>query len=170
MEDTISPWGSVLYSEDHCCDSEVTTAMLGSQGKWHLCLSYSSQCILFYGGTIHLVLKCFSEENGFISSCKFVVSLGRGEFRVFLYHYLEPSSFIRLLHIYLYIHFSIYFFQDYWWQGAWVAQLMKRLLSAQIMILGSWDGAPCWAPCSVGSLLLPLLSLSLSHSLSVLNK
>ena len=50
--------------------------------------------------------------------------------------------------------------------GTWVAQLVKCVLLAQVMILGSWDQAPC----SVGSLLLPLplctppmLSLSLSR-------
>ena len=41
-------------------------------------------------------------------------------------------------------------------QGAWVAQSVKCLPSAQVMIPGSWDGAPRQAPCSVGSLLLPL--------------
>ena len=45
---------------------------------------------------------------------------------------------------------------------------MKHLPSAQVMIPGSWDGAPCQASCSAGSLLLPLpgpfplLMLSLS--------
>jgi len=55
--------------------------------------------------------------------------------------------------------------------GAWVAQLVGRLPSAQVMIPGSWDQAPHRAPCSAGSLLLPLplllpllvLSLSLSN-------
>ena len=36
-----------------------------------------------------------------------------------------------------------------------MAPLVKRLPSAQIMILGSWDRVLCRAPCSVGSLLLP---------------
>jgi len=40
--------------------------------------------------------------------------------------------------------------------GAWVAQLVKRLPSAQVMVPGSWDGAPHWAPCLAGGLLLPL--------------
>ena len=43
--------------------------------------------------------------------------------------------------------------------GAWVAPPVKCLLSAQVMISGSWDRAPRWAPYSVGSLLLPLLTL-----------
>jgi len=40
--------------------------------------------------------------------------------------------------------------------GAWVAQLVKRLPSAQVVILESQDRVPCRAPRSVGSLLLPL--------------
>ena len=30
--------------------------------------------------------------------------------------------------------------------GPWVAQLIKRLPAAQVMISGSWDQAPRWAP------------------------
>ena len=41
-------------------------------------------------------------------------------------------------------------------KGAWVAQLVEHLPSAQVMIPGSWDGAWCQALCSAGSLLLPL--------------
>ena len=42
-------------------------------------------------------------------------------------------------------------------RGTWVAQLVKHLPSAQVMISReSWDRAPCWALCSAGSLLLPL--------------
>ena len=58
-----------------------------------LCLSYPSQCISFifgYGGAIHLVIRYFSEENYSICSCKFVVSMGGGEFMVFLHCHLEP--------------------------------------------------------------------------------
>ena len=50
------------------------------------------------------------------------------------------------------------------------AQLVKHLPSAQVMIPGSWDQAPRWAPCSVGSLLVPPLSLCLSLSLKLINK
>ena len=39
---------------------------------------------------------------------------------------------------------------------AWVAQSIKHLPLAQVMTPGSWDRVPHWAPCSVGSLLLPL--------------
>ena len=44
--------------------------------------------------------------------------------------------------------------------------LVWLLVLSEIMISGSWDGAPCEALCSVGSLLLPLLlppSLPVSH-------
>jgi len=52
------------------------------------------------------------------------------------------------------------------WRGAWVAQLVGRLPSAQIMIPG--DRAPRRAPCSSGGLLLPLpLPLPLLCSLSL---
>ena len=40
--------------------------------------------------------------------------------------------------------------------ATWVALLVKHLPLAQVMILGSQDGAPCRAPCSMGSLLLSL--------------
>ena len=55
-------------------------------------------------------------------------------------------------------------------EGTWVAQLVKHLTLAQVMISGSWDGAPIvlWPPCSAGSLpttLLPLPMVSLSLSL-----
>ena len=61
-------------------------------------------------------------------------------------------------------------------QSTWVAQLVKHLLSAQVMISGSWDLGLCQAPCSAGSLLLPLpllhplLVFSLSLSLYQMNK
>ena len=58
-------------------------------------------------------------------------------------------------------------------RGAWVAQWVKPLPLAQVMISGSWDQAPHWTLCSAGILLLPLslpgslptcdLSLSLSN-------
>ena len=57
-------------------------------------------------------------------------------------------------------------------RGPWVAQMVNRLPSAQVMISRSWDRAPWPAPSSAGSLLLllplplPLLILSLSLSLS----
>ena len=41
-------------------------------------------------------------------------------------------------------------------RGAWVAQMVKCLPSAQVVIPGSWDGAPHRAPCSAGRLLLSL--------------
>ena len=54
--------------------------------------------------------------------------------------------------------------------GTWVAQSVKHLPSAQVMIPGSWDGALHWAPCSPGSLLLPLPLPLLVHFLSVSNQ
>ena len=56
-------------------------------------------------------------------------------------------------------------------RGTWVAQSVKPLPLAWVMISGSWDRAPLRAPCSAGSLLLPLPPLLpllvLSCSLSV---
>ena len=56
--------------------------------------------------------------------------------------------------------------------GAWVAQSVKCLLLAQVMISGFWDQAPVsGAPCSAGSLLFPLLlSPAQALSLSQVNK
>ena len=45
--------------------------------------------------------------------------------------------------------------QHYW--GTWVAQSVKCLPSAQVMVPGSWDQAPHRAPCSAGDLLLSLV-------------
>ena len=51
-------------------------------------------------------------------------------------------------------------------RSTWVAQSVKRRPLIQIMIPGSWDGAPSWALCSEGSLPFPLLPLcALSHHL-----
>ena len=56
-------------------------------------------------------------------------------------------------------------------QGTWVAQLVKRLASAQVMIPAPWDQAPYWAPSSVGSLLLSLTLLLLpAHAVSQIHK
>ena len=62
-------------------------------------------------------------------------------------------------------------------RGAWVAQSVKQLPSARVMIPGFQDGAPHQAPCSVGDLFLPLplpfplfmLSLLLSLSSNFLS-
>jgi len=48
--------------------------------------------------------------------------------------------------------------------------VVKHLPSAQVMIPGSWDGAPRRAPCSAGSLLLPLPLPLLVFPLSCLSK
>ena len=39
---------------------------------------------------------------------------------------------------------------------AWVAQWVRHLALAQVMISGSWDRALRWASCSAGSLVLHL--------------
>ena len=61
--------------------------------------------------------------------------------------------------------------QNYW--GTWVAQWIKHLPSARVMIPGFWNQASCLAPDSVGNLLLPLplpLSVLLSFSNKILKK
>ena len=45
--------------------------------------------------------------------------------------------------------------------GTWTAQSVKHLPSVQVMILGSWDQAPCLAPCSAGESASPPLSATL---------
>ena len=60
----------------------------------------------------------------------------------------------------------IIFFLIFIW-SAWVAQSVKHLPLAQLMISGSWDRAPHQALCSARSLLLPL-PLSLPFPLLVL--
>ena len=53
-------------------------------------------------------------------------------------------------------------------RGAWVAHLVKRLSSTEIIILGFWDQASYQAPCSMGNLLLPRpLPLHSIHALSL---
>ena len=54
--------------------------------------------------------------------------------------------------------------------GTWVAQLVKRLPSAQVMFSGSWNRAPHQAPRSVQSLLLPLPATPLACALCLSNK
>ena len=54
-------------------------------------------------------------------------------------------------------------------RATWVAQSVKHLPSAQVMIPGYWDGAPCQALCWVRSLLFPL-PLLCSCSLSLIKK
>ena len=52
-----------------------------------------------------------------------------------------------------------------------MAQLVKHLPSAQVMILGSWDQTPHWVSCSARSLLLPLpLPLPILLMLAISNK
>ena len=64
-------------------------------------------------------------------------------------------------------------FSSFWAPG-WHSQLGTWLLVlAQVMNSGSWDGAPCQAPCSTESasgFSLPLPLSPLAHSLFPLNK
>ena len=71
----------------------------------------------------------------------------------------------------------LHIFEKYWDLNsfavgvAWVAQSVKHLTLAQVMISGSWDWAPPCAPHSVRSLLLPLpFPHRCPCSLSLLNK
>ena len=51
-----------------------------------------------------------------------------------------------------------------------MAQLVEHLLSSQVMIPESWDQVLHWAPCSAGSLPLPLLLPPSAPTLSQINK
>ena len=53
-----------------------------------------------------------------------------------------------------------------------MAQSVKCLTSVQVMISRPWDPAPGGAPCSAGSLLVPLPACAHAHvcALSLLNK
>ena len=81
--------------------------------------------------------------------------------------YLSPSAPPLLM---LSLSLSLFHVNKMW--GAWVAQFVKHLPSAQVMIPGSGDQVPHQALCSMASLLLPLslslllLVLSLPPSLS----
>ena len=68
-----------------------------------------------------------------------------------LSHLIWPSFYLKIIKVTVLLYLKVKLFR-----GVWAAQSVKCLPSVQIMISGSWDGALCWAPCSVGSLLLPL--------------
>ena len=53
------------------------------------------------------------------------------------------------------------------YKGACVAQSVKHLPTAHVMVPGSWDRAPHQAPCSLGSLLVPLSLLLPMYALSL---
>ena len=50
----------------------------------------------------------------------------------------------------------IILFRGMYFGVTWVTHSVKHLSSIQVLIPGSWDLALLWAPCSAGSLLLPL--------------
>ena len=62
---------------------------------------------------------------------------------------------------------TLFFFSSVMARDAWVAQSVKHLPSAQVMIPGSWDQVAHQAPCSMGSLLLSLPAPSSAYSLSL---
>ena len=57
--------------------------------------------------------------------------------------------------------------------GAWVAQSVEHLPSAQVVIPGSWDQVPHWVPCGGASAYVSFpssyVSASLSLSVSLMN-
>ena len=73
---------------------------------------------------------------------------------------LNIQHFSFLLVIILEV-FTMYF------RGALVAHSVKHLPFALVIIPGSWDGVLHWAPCSVGSLLLPLPAVPSACALSL---
>ena len=87
-----------------------------------------------------------------LATCLEIATLAWFDFAMHLLSYIctYPSYGI------LFVNFINSHKTELW--GTWVAQLVKRLPSAQVMIPGSWNQA--LSP--VESLLLPLLVLSLS--------
>lgn len=74
--------------------------LLGGNPVWLLLPPFLMHLVSFVvEATVYLVLRSFSEENYSICSCKPVVSLGRGEFRVrvFLCYHLEPLFTLTLI-------------------------------------------------------------------------
>ena len=67
---------------------------------------------------------------------------------------IAPNKVLNLLSKYEIYDKQKPFKREQGW-GAWLAQLVKRLPLAQVIILRSWD-EPAQALCSAGSLLLPL--------------
>lgn len=68
--------------------------MLGV-GFWQDYISVSPNYLDFAvccEGGAQLVFRSFSKGIYSICNCRFSVSVGRGEFRIFLHHHLEPSS------------------------------------------------------------------------------
>lgn len=93
--DSFTLWGRVSY---FWIPSGCESSHLG----W-ACVSafptYLSASLLFFccGGTVHLALRSFSEENYSICSFIFVVSVGGGEFRVFLCCHLGLEFWLSVI-------------------------------------------------------------------------
>ena len=81
-------WGFLLIVELLC---------LGWCPQWGHASSFPSFSIHLFccccccccRGAVHLVLRSFSEGSYSICNCKFVVSMGKGKFRIFLHCQLE---------------------------------------------------------------------------------
>ena len=106
-----------------------------------------------------LCLTYFTQHNLFQShpccykSWVFILSAFLN-FLFFINIYFYPQGYRSVNHQVYTLH-STHQKKTYSWD-AWVAQLVMQLPSAQVMIPGYWDRVPHRAPCSAGSLLLPL--------------
>lgn len=97
-------WTQFLYPLRECSIFQgllplcgVTISGMASQARLWLPLLpfWYVSFVFYYGGAVHLVLRSFQQENYPIHSCKFVLSGGKGEFRVFQHCHLEPPQEIR---------------------------------------------------------------------------
>lgn len=64
--------------------------------RLHLCFSYPPRCcpLTLYCGKCSSSVQIPFRRNYSVWSGKFVVFMGRDEFRIFLFHHLEPSGYI----------------------------------------------------------------------------
>ena len=100
--------------------------------------SYFCRCLF-----LHVVqaMTSFSLFSPPLAAINLILSASRRLLIVFSYF---------LMHLcFIFIEFKCFL------RGTWVAQVVKCLPWARVMISGSWDRAPHVAPCLAGSLLLP---------------